>query len=92
MNFGYRSTFFLIDKGNIEVFGPLGLAYWLKLYAKVASNQQSGLLAHYTFAFVVSLFAIVCLLSVSFFDVFLGSSNVIFCLILSYVAFTLIVP
>jgi hypothetical protein len=26
MNFGYRSTFQLIDKGSIEVLGPLGIA------------------------------------------------------------------
>ena len=54
MNFGYNNTFFLIDKGNIEVFGPLGLAFWIKNYAKTASNQQTGLLPHYAFSIVLS--------------------------------------
>jgi hypothetical protein len=61
MNFGYNNTFFLIDKGNIEVFGPLGLAFWIKDYAKTASNQQSGLLPHYAFIVVLFVFVILSL-------------------------------
>jgi len=89
MNFGYRNTFFLIDKGNIEVLGPLGLAYWLKLYSKQASNQQSGLLPQYTFVFVISLFFIVSIWLFNTFDIF-ELSNTFFCLVLGYFFFLLV--
>eukprot|EP00966_Prymnesium_polylepis_P337053 7391870-Prymnesium_polylepis.1 len=41
MNFGYRTTFQLIDKGNIEVFGPAGIAFNLQPLAKNFAGQQS---------------------------------------------------
>jgi hypothetical protein len=34
MNFGYRTTFQLIDKGNIEVFGPAGISFNLQPLSK----------------------------------------------------------
>lgn len=72
MNFGYKNSFLLIDKGNIEVFGPLGLAYYIKNFSKIASSQQTGFLSHYTFLFVVALFGVLLFGTCLFID---SSSN-----------------
>jgi|TARA_B110000046_G_scaffold171804_1_gene193003 hypothetical protein len=74
MNFGYKNSFLLIDKGNIEVFGPLGLAYYIKNFSKIASSQQTGFLSHYTFLFVVALFGVLLFGTCLFID---SSSNLL---------------
>lgn len=89
MNFGYRNSFQLIDKGNIEVFGPLGFAYYLKTYSKIVASQQSGFLSHYSFLMVVSL---LCFLT-TYLYTSLGSFHFIdsffVSLVFSYVFFSL---
>jgi NADH-ubiquinone oxidoreductase chain 5 len=91
MNFGYRSSFFLIDKGNIELFGPLGFAYWLKNYSKTASNQQSGLLPHYTFSMAISSLLVITLYFLSVLGIISLSSIAFQSLLLSYILFCFII-
>jgi hypothetical protein len=63
MNFGYRTSFQLIDKGNIEVFGPVGSAFNLQTLSKSLANYQSGFVSNYAFAFMISLLLILGLFS-----------------------------
>lgn len=67
MGFGYRSTFQLIDKGNIEVFGPSGIAFNLQLLAAQFSKHQSGFVSNYALNFMLAVLLVVyfALLSVS---------------------------
>jgi hypothetical protein len=53
MNFGYKTTFQLIDKGNIEVFGPSGSAFNFFLMAKKFSLFQNGLIANYALSILL---------------------------------------
>jgi len=87
MSFGYFSTFQLIDKGNIEVFGPAGAAFNLQSFSKGFSSIQSGLLSNYALTF-----GLVSLLVIAFFVLkLLGLSSsvgdeVLIVLVFSYLA------
>jgi Flp pilus assembly protein TadB len=59
MNFGYRNTFQLIDKGNIEVFGPVGIGFNSQILSKNLTVYQSGIVSNY--AVVLVLFALLTL-------------------------------
>lgn len=48
MNFGYRSSFQIADKGAIEIFGPLGIAINILDLTKFTSLFHSGYIFHYT--------------------------------------------
>jgi hypothetical protein len=91
MNFGYNISFKLIDKGNIESFGPLGLTLYLKESSHKGSERQSGLVFHYAFSIVFSFLAF---LSILFFFLFFTSSLfyyqflvIIFCYVLCSLSF-----
>jgi NADH-ubiquinone oxidoreductase chain 5 len=45
--FGYKISFKIIDRGFIEIFGPLGLTRYLNFISIKFSNYQSGLIYHY---------------------------------------------
>jgi hypothetical protein len=60
MNFGYRNTFQLIDKGNIEIFGPAGSAFNLQALSKNFSNYQSGFVSNYALTFMLALLLVLC--------------------------------
>nr|YP_009350049.1 NADH dehydrogenase subunit 5 [Spongospora subterranea]AIK19920.1 NADH dehydrogenase subunit 5 [Spongospora subterranea] len=48
-HFSYQIPFKVLDKGFIELFGPLGLTISLNNVSKKISNLQTGLIYHYTF-------------------------------------------
>jgi hypothetical protein len=58
MNFGYRNTFQLIDKGNIESFGATSIGAYLYGLSKAFANYQNGRVAVYTLLFIVSVFVL----------------------------------
>lgn len=62
MNFGYRTSFQLVDKGNIEVFGPVGSAFNLQGLSKTFAAYQSGFVSNYAFIFMVALLSFLGLL------------------------------
>ena len=64
MNFGYRNTFQLLDKGNIENTGPSGISYILQTLGKRLSLTQSGFVYNYALLFIIA--ASFTLLSVCF--------------------------
>lgn len=91
MVFGYRSTFQLIDKGNIEVFGPAGLSFNLQKISKNLTEFQSGFVSNYALFFTIMLVSILALLCSPFFyglgflierDLILLFSYILFCLLI----------
>jgi NADH-ubiquinone oxidoreductase chain 5 len=56
LRFGYHTTYKVIDKGIIELFGPVGLSTLVKKTSKSMGGLQSGLLNHYAFVMFIGLF------------------------------------
>jgi NADH-ubiquinone oxidoreductase chain 5 len=51
----FSVPFRLLDKGFIELFGPLGLVLNLNFFSKKISKIQTGLIYHYTFVVLLGL-------------------------------------
>jgi phosphatidylserine synthase len=51
--FGYNVSFKLIDRGLIELLGPLGITRTISVMSKKISEIQSGLIYHYAFAMIL---------------------------------------
>jgi NADH-ubiquinone oxidoreductase chain 5 len=49
LKLGYNTTYKLVDKGFIEVFGPRGLSFLTITFSKQISSLQSGLVHQYAF-------------------------------------------
>jgi NADH-ubiquinone oxidoreductase chain 5 len=49
LKLGYNTTYKLVDKGIIEVFGPRGLSFLAMTFSKQVSSLQSGLVHQYAF-------------------------------------------
>lgn len=60
--------FRLLDKGFIELIGPLGLIFKLNIISKKVSGFQTGLIYHYTFIILISVFTYINF--IFFFDFF----------------------
>jgi NADH-ubiquinone oxidoreductase chain 5 len=73
MNVGYRITFLLIDKGNIEMFGPTTSVFNMQFLSNSFSNNQSGLTSNYALVIISSLLSF----SVIFVINSLGTNNVL---------------
>ena len=53
LNFGYFITYKLIDRGIIELFGPLGIVRIFNLFSIFISKIQSSLIYKYFFLFLI---------------------------------------
>ena len=51
----YTITYKIIDRGIVEVFGPMGLSSLITKKASYISKLQTGYLYHYTFVILTSL-------------------------------------
>ena len=49
LKLGYNTTYKLVDKGIIEIFGPKGFAFLTLTFSKQVSDLQSGLVHQYAF-------------------------------------------
>jgi NADH-ubiquinone oxidoreductase chain 5 len=58
-NFSYNTSYKLIDRGIIEVFGPLGFSNLILKNSRKFFNLQSGFVYHYTFFVLLLLTALV---------------------------------
>nr|YP_009441361.1 NADH dehydrogenase subunit 5 [Lympha mucosa]ATN23370.1 NADH dehydrogenase subunit 5 [Lympha mucosa] len=54
MNFGYKISFRNIDRGFIELSGPLGLSYLVRSFSTYIAFIQTGQLNHYIFFIIIS--------------------------------------
>jgi NADH-ubiquinone oxidoreductase chain 5 len=70
--FSYTTTYKTIDRGIIEVFGPMGLSTIITKKASTISQLQSGYLYHYTFLMLIGLTLV---LGMRQFWVFVGSET-----------------
>ena len=66
--FGYNVSFKMLDRGIIELIGPLGVVRGLKILIKKVSNLQSGLIYHYALTMIlgVTFFIILFILPIYF--------------------------
>jgi NADH-ubiquinone oxidoreductase chain 5 len=66
LHFGYHVSFKMIDRGIIELVGPLGITRSINSIIKKVSNFQSGLIYHYIFMMIlgITFFILLFLLSV----------------------------
>lgn len=53
LNFGYRTSFKLLDRNVIEFFGPFGISSKIAQISQNVSLVQSGLVYHYAFLMLV---------------------------------------
>ena len=51
--FSYSTSYKLIDRGIIEIFGPMGLTNLISKNSLALSRLQSGFLYHYTFIMLI---------------------------------------
>lgn len=54
--FGYRISFKMVDRGFLELVGPLGIVKIISFISKKLSNLQSGYIYHYALTIILSLF------------------------------------
>ena len=68
LHFGYHISFKLLDRGLIELIGPLGITRTLSAITKKTSQFQSGLIYHYVFTMIlgVTFFILLFILPVFF--------------------------
>jgi NADH-ubiquinone oxidoreductase chain 5 len=88
MNFGYKKTFQLIDKGNIEFFGPTGVSSRLQYSSNKLTKIQNG--SATTYAFVIILTMLLFILSICLQFLFSKSLlffDILFLVLYSYVVF-----
>lgn len=55
MNWGYKCSFLLIDKGLLETFGPSGTTFNLQLLSKNFTGFQSGFVSSYALTILLAL-------------------------------------
>ena len=53
-NFSYNTSYKLIDRGIVEIFGPMGLSSLISRNAFTLSKLQSGFIYHYTFLILIT--------------------------------------
>jgi NADH-ubiquinone oxidoreductase chain 5 len=87
MNFGYRVSFQLLDKGNIEVFGAFGSSIKLLSFSQSLSSYQSGFLFHYSFIMISAVLAFLTLLITLSLN--MGLNLLMISLFFSYVIFSI---
>jgi len=65
LHFGYHISFKLVDRGILELFGPLGITRTLSVLTKKTSNLQSGLIYHYVFMMILGITFFILLFTLS---------------------------
>lgn len=55
MWFGYEISFKLLDRGFIEIIGPLGFVRFFSKLSKFINNLNTGYIYHYAFFFILGL-------------------------------------
>jgi NADH-ubiquinone oxidoreductase chain 5 len=63
LNFSYKVSFKVLDRGFIEYIGPFGIAYILQKYSSDLAKVQSGNVYHYSFIMAISILSILVLIT-----------------------------
>lgn len=85
MLFGDNVSFQVLDKGNIERYGPFGIAFSTRLLSLQASQFHSGNIAHYLLVMAITIISLIFLYSLSIYSLPVTVS--FFILVLSYCFF-----
>ena len=64
MNFGYKTSFKLLDRGLFEYLGPFGITLLIKKLSNNIVKLQTGLIYHYIFCMLIGTLAIILFLLV----------------------------
>ncbi|RAN86036.1 hypothetical protein B5P41_31605, partial [Bacillus sp. SRB_28] len=78
-HFSYQIPFKVLDKGFIELFGPLGLTISLNNISKKISNLQTGLIYHYTFIILAGITLYINVIDIFNFIFFYFNFEVLLC-------------
>lgn len=93
VNFGYNTSFKLLDRGFFEVFlGPFGFVHVLPIWSKNISSVQTGQALHYMFFVLLNLLAILsfCLLQdISLFSIYFNCNYIFILCILPIILFSI---
>jgi len=85
MNFGYKNTFQMIDKGVIEQLGPAGFSFNIVASSKSVSKVQSGFVSNYALTLVISVLTFLCVFSLLYAGVL--TTLLCFSLVLLFLAY-----
>nr|YP_009557773.1 NADH dehydrogenase subunit 5 [Paravannella minima]QBC73412.1 NADH dehydrogenase subunit 5 [Paravannella minima] len=67
LNFGYYVTFKTLDRGFIEIFGPLGIVRIFNFISEKMNKLHSGFIFHYVFIMMIGICFILVLVQMNFF-------------------------
>lgn len=71
LDFSYKVSFKVLDRGFIEYIGPFGITYVLQKYSSDIAKVQSGNVYHYSFIMAIStIFMLVLIIGVSYWWMF----------------------
>ncbi len=68
MTFGYRVSFQILDKGNIEKYCSLGFSSIINDISKTNINLNNGFLFHYSFIILLVLLLFIAIVLLNFVD------------------------
>ena len=54
-NFGYLTSYIILDRGIFEILGPYGISVISTRISTFVNNLQSGYIYHYTFVFLIGI-------------------------------------
>jgi hypothetical protein len=78
-----------MDKGNIEVFGPLGLSFNFSSFTRGLSTSQTGFIYHYSFVIMSFIILLIGAFQTFFFDINGIFSGAFFLLFFAYILFSI---
>ena len=78
LSFGYNISFKLIDRGFIELLGPLGLVNFLNRVSFLINKMNTGFIYHYVFIIFLGILFLLTFLSLNFFYSFFFDFRLIF--------------
>jgi NADH-ubiquinone oxidoreductase chain 5 len=81
---GYQTTYKIIDKGFIELFGPKGFSKILLGFSQSSKKLQSGLLNHYASLMFIALILLISIIVLFSILTFYFDIHIIFILILTW--------
>ena len=86
LNMGYNISFKLIDRGFIEIIGPLGLVRLFNKLSLNISNLQTGYIFNYIFSMIFFILILSSFFIINFFNISI-SISFFYCLIISFFFF-----
>lgn len=84
LQIGYKTTYKVIDKGFIELYGPTGLSKILISFSQSSRKIQSGLLNHYASLMFIALILLISIIVLFSILTFYFEIHIIFILILTW--------